>query len=98
MYNETADPKFKFDVKKCTFNDVMHELDEARKTYDGQAQGWNIWRKGLRMVGDYAGTITPWTDLLPSDYGLNFLSAGLKIVIGVRYLPTRLSYCPTWFP
>ena len=62
----------------------MIELENVEKTYHLKARGLNIWRQGLRTMGDYADEITPWTDLFPSDYGLNFLSAGLKIILGVR--------------
>ncbi|KAJ5580214.1 uncharacterized protein N7459_006199 [Penicillium hispanicum] len=75
--------QFRFNVKKCTFNDVMVELAQARDIYEDNAQGWNFWRQGLRTAGDYADEITPWFDLIPSDHGLNFLSAGLKIIFGI---------------
>ncbi|KAJ5410654.1 uncharacterized protein N7487_005013 [Penicillium crustosum] len=68
-YNESVDPKFRFDVHECTFKDVVEELDHARE--------------GVRAVGDYADQITPWVDLIPSDNGLCFLSAGLKIIFGI---------------
>lgn len=88
-YNESVDPKFRFDVHECTFKDVVEELDHAREVYEKKALGLSgILHRGVRAVGDYADQITPWVDLIPSDNGLCFLSAGLKIIFGVSpYFP-----------
>ncbi|KAI9041895.1 uncharacterized protein KD926_006441 [Aspergillus affinis] len=87
-YNESVESNFRFDVKTCTFDDVVSELDRARATYEGKAEGvLGIGRKALRGAGNYSNEITPWIDLVPSDHGLSFLSAGLKIIFGVRFFP-----------
>ena len=59
-------------------------MDQAREEYQKKANGLTgVFRRGVRAVGDYADQITPWVDLIPSDNGLSFLSAGLKIIFGV---------------
>ncbi|KAL5338111.1 hypothetical protein BJX70DRAFT_399020 [Aspergillus crustosus] len=84
VYNDTIEESLRFSVKGCTFNDVFTELHEAEETYRRRASGpANILRKVGRTTGDYADETAPWCDLIPLDHGLNFLSAGLKIVIGI---------------
>ncbi|KGO73981.1 hypothetical protein PITC_040010 [Penicillium italicum] len=57
---------------------------EFRIEYEKKAKGSSgILHRGFRAVGDYADQITPWVDLIPSDNGLCFLSAGLKIIFGI---------------
>ncbi|KAJ5959953.1 uncharacterized protein N7479_007103 [Penicillium vulpinum] len=83
-YNESVDPKFRFNIRECTFEDVVEELDHAREEYEKKAKGLSgILHRGVRAVGDYADQITPWVDLIPSDNGLCFLGAGLKIIFGI---------------
>lgn len=65
-------------------HEVVTELEHAREAYEKKAQGVRgILRRSVRAVGDYADQITPWVEFIPSDHGLSFLSAGLKIIFGV---------------
>ncbi|KUL82565.1 hypothetical protein ZTR_09374 [Talaromyces verruculosus] len=83
-YNESIDPQFRFDVRKCTFEDVLAELDQAREGYENKAKGVRgFLRHAVRSAGDYANQISLWIDMIPSDCGLNILSAGLKIVFQI---------------
>lgn len=79
-----VDLQFRLDIQSCTFHKVVTELDHARDAYEKKAQGVRgIVRRGIRAMDDYADQITPWAELIPSDLGLSFLSAGLKIILGV---------------
>ncbi|KAJ5935486.1 hypothetical protein N7466_005033 [Penicillium verhagenii] len=60
-YNESVEPKFRFDIHQCTFKDVVEELDHARGAYENNANGLSgILHRGVRAAGDYADQITPW--------------------------------------
>ncbi|KAL4971739.1 hypothetical protein BDW66DRAFT_155363 [Aspergillus desertorum] len=60
-YNESVDPQFRFDVQKCTFEDVLTEVEHARGAYEENAQGVRgMLHRGVRFVGEYADQITPW--------------------------------------
>ncbi|KAL4886279.1 hypothetical protein BJY04DRAFT_213811 [Aspergillus karnatakaensis] len=84
VYNDMVEEHLRFSVKSCTFDDVFQELQEAEQTYEKKAAGSkNFLRKIWRKTGDNAAEINAWCDLVPADNGLNILSAGLKIVIGM---------------
>lgn len=77
----------KWDVKSCTWDDVFDELQAAEDEYNRRGKGVqpvHLVRGALRKAGDNAADITPWFDIIPSEYGLSLLSAGLKLVFSVR--------------
>ncbi|RDW93391.1 uncharacterized protein DSM5745_00713 [Aspergillus mulundensis] len=84
VHNATAEVALRFNVKQCTFNDVLGELDAAVTVYKQKATGTsNVIRRIARAAGDYSVEISPWCDLVPADNGLNVLSAGLKMIFGI---------------
>ncbi|PWY87580.1 hypothetical protein BO70DRAFT_427502 [Aspergillus heteromorphus CBS 117.55] len=83
-YNDSVDPEFRFEIEKCTFENVMSELDHAQEAYTKKARGPSgALRKVVRGAGDFSDQITPWLGLIPSDYGLGFLTAGLTIIFSI---------------
>lgn len=77
----------KWDVKSCTWDDVFDELQAAEDEYKRRGKGGqpaHLVRGVLRQTGDNAADITPWLDIIPGEFGLSILSAGLKLVFSVR--------------
>lgn len=76
-----------WDVKFCTWDDVFDELQAAEDEYKRKGKGAqpvHLVRGVLRQTGDNAADITPWLDIIPGEFGLSILSAGLKLVFSVR--------------
>ncbi|KAJ0422342.1 hypothetical protein BJY00DRAFT_322533 [Aspergillus carlsbadensis] len=83
-YNATADESRKINLRACTFDEVLAEIESQKRGYSDKGRGpLNAGRNGLRIVGDYAHALSPWLDLVPSTMGLSFLNAGLKIVLSI---------------
>ncbi|KAL2841162.1 hypothetical protein BJY01DRAFT_236498 [Aspergillus pseudoustus] len=83
-YNATADAHLRINLQHCTFAEVVEEVHRQQGVYAEKGEGvLNAGRNGLRIAGDYASTISPWLELIPSSMGLSFLNAGLKIVLNI---------------
>ncbi|OJJ62872.1 hypothetical protein ASPSYDRAFT_142978 [Aspergillus sydowii CBS 593.65] len=75
-----------WDVKFCTWDDVFDELQAAEDEYKRKGKGAqpvHLVRGVLRQTGDNAADITPWLDIIPGEFGLSILSAGLKLVFSL---------------
>jgi hypothetical protein len=84
-YNANCEtPSQKLNVEHCTLKDVVLELEEAENAYQKKAGGrTGFIRQGARLIGDNYDALAPWLGLIPTDHGLNFLSAGLTIIFKV---------------
>jgi hypothetical protein len=85
-YQQMAKPPLKFDVKRCTWEDVLDERTRAQEEYFANGRGGeNFVRRTFRKAGDLAPAVSPWLDLIPNnDKGLCVLNGGLRLIFNVR--------------
>lgn len=60
------------------------------KAYEKSKQG--LWHRLWYRMGDEKEIVSAWLDLIPSEYGLSVIKAGIAVVFKVsRLYPTDLS-------
>lgn len=85
QYQLTAKQPLEFDVKRCTWDDVLDERARALEEYNANGRGGkNIVRRIMRKAGDLTPAISPWLDLLPDEKGMSVLHGGLTLIFNVR--------------
>lgn len=89
-------PALDFDVENCSWEDVLDQMTRAKGDYEDRAKGLkNTFRKVWRKMGDDAvqSYSSPVLDMMPSDYGLSTVRAGLAFVFYVRKLQSSHREC-----
>lgn len=76
-----------FDLRKNTWADVFRQMEEAEVTdnerYDkGIMRAWRNFRDNVTEKMD---DIDPWLNLIPTDYGLCVVRAGIVLGLRVRH-------------
>lgn len=78
------------DVNNCSWKEVFAQMSKANIDYQKQAEGFRNSRNRLwRAMGKRADDAKPWIELIPSDFGLDSLKAGLALCFSVRIEGTR---------
>ncbi|KAK5988008.1 hypothetical protein PT974_12144 [Cladobotryum mycophilum] len=77
-----TDSSLTLNTETCTWEDVFNRLEETTvryKTVDESGMGYlrKLWRK----TGENADNIDPWLDFIPDEYGLNFVRAGIVVIL-----------------
>ncbi|KAL2830420.1 hypothetical protein BJY01DRAFT_254640 [Aspergillus pseudoustus] len=84
LRNCAQDGEIPWDIDTCTWDDVFDEMQAAEQEYHRRGEGnRNIPRKSLRWAGDNAADVSPWFDVLPSEFGGSILTSGLKIMFSI---------------
>lgn len=75
------------DLQNCTWENVFAKLAEARDgCTEEQKRGIGYLKAIWQKTGRNADKIEPWLDFIPDDYGLNFVRAGIVIVLQVSWV------------
>jgi DNA-binding transcriptional regulator YbjK len=72
-----------FDTSNCTWADVIRQMEKAQNTYKAKADKNRIravFRRGQRI----STAMETWLDVIPDQFGLNVLHAGLTLIFQVR--------------
>ncbi|KAL4748040.1 hypothetical protein BDW72DRAFT_205975 [Aspergillus terricola var. indicus] len=73
-----------WDIEACTWDDVFNAMQGAEDEYHRRGTGKKgLPRKFMRWAGDNAADINPWFDVIPSEFGSNILTSGLKLVFSI---------------
>ncbi|EFY96693.1 hypothetical protein MAA_07754 [Metarhizium robertsii ARSEF 23] len=79
--NLEIDPRLSLDVDKCTWEDVFECMAGAEADYEQKSKGWRgVGRRLLRKAGDHAEDVDPWLKLIPPEYGMGIIGAGISIM------------------
>lgn len=72
-------------VKNITWADVFNQMEEAQVANDGRYEKgiMRLWRKIGNNVNGKMDDIDPWLNLIPTDYGLCAVRAGIVLVLRV---------------
>lgn len=82
--NLEIDPRLSLDVDKCTWEDVFECMAGAEADYEQKSKGWRgVGRRLLRKAGDHAEDVDPWLKLIPPEYGMGIIGAGISIMFMV---------------
>ncbi|KAI0547032.1 hypothetical protein F4679DRAFT_378085 [Xylaria curta] len=75
------DPRLDINIDNCTWEDVFRCMANAQDDYEKKAtKSRGFVRKLFRWAGDVADNVDPLLDLIPDDYGLGILSAGISLI------------------
>ncbi|KAK4113528.1 hypothetical protein N656DRAFT_828597 [Canariomyces notabilis] len=77
-------PKLDLDVDRCTWEDVFKCMAEAQDQYEEKEKTWRgrlSLRWLFRKAGDVADQVDPILQLMPEDYGIGVLAAGISLVL-----------------
>jgi hypothetical protein len=79
---QNAEHIIEFDVKNCSWSDVLDQMHEAQDIYN--AKGEKNKARGLMRHGKaISESLTPLLNLIPDQYGLNVLRGGLALIFKV---------------
>lgn len=77
-------PKLRFEIKDCTWDDILDLIATSRRDYEQKAAGLKgLFRKALRKAGDNYARIAPLFEMIPGDEGLSVLKGGLGWILTV---------------
>lgn len=82
-------------VKTCKgWDDLTESLLAAEQDYE--EQGKERWRRIWHGLGDKADVVTPWIEIIPSEYGLAVVKSGVAVILKVCNVPSfsRPHYTP----
>ncbi|KAI0451129.1 hypothetical protein F5B21DRAFT_392535 [Xylaria acuta] len=75
------DPRLDLNIDNCTWEDVFRCMANAEADYEKKATKWRgCVRKLFRWAGDVADNVDPLLDLIPAEYGLGVLAAGISLI------------------
>ena len=80
-YQKLAKPPLDFELKGCTWDTVLDQMDRATGEY--HERGQNAARSAFRKLGDVAVIISPVLERIPDENGLSVLHGGLAIMFSV---------------
>ena len=80
---QKAGQQFNFDVSNCEWSDVIEQMQKAQDVYKDKGDK-NPVRSFFRNGKEIATTVTPWFDMIPDQYGLSVLRAGLTVIFQAR--------------
>ncbi|KAI5863767.1 hypothetical protein GGS23DRAFT_565261 [Durotheca rogersii] len=79
--NLAIDPRLELDVDTCTWENVFECMTGAEEDYEQKAKSWRgVGRRLLRKAGDRAEDVNPWLELIPPEYGMGIIGAGISIM------------------
>ncbi|RSL50985.1 hypothetical protein CEP54_011651 [Fusarium duplospermum] len=79
--NLSIDPRLDLDVDKCTWEDVFACMTGAEEEHEQKAKSWRgVGHRLLRKAGDCAEHVDPWLKLIPPEYGMGIIGAGISII------------------
>lgn len=82
-----GDPFSNIDLQNCTWNDVLRKLAEAKDNYTAEEnRGIGCLKAIWQKTGRNTDKIEPWLDFIPDEYGLNFVRAGIVIILQVGWI------------
>ncbi|KAI1180209.1 hypothetical protein F4777DRAFT_365194 [Nemania sp. FL0916] len=74
-------PRLELDIDNCTWEDVFRCMANAQADYEKKATTWRgCVRKLFRKAGDVADDVDPLLSLIPDEYGLGVLAAGISLI------------------
>ncbi|RSL75645.1 hypothetical protein CEP51_010676 [Fusarium floridanum] len=77
----SIDPRLDLDVDKCTWEDVFACMTGAEEEHEQKAKSWRgVGHRLLRKAGDCAEHVDPWLKLIPPEYGMGIIGAGISII------------------
>ncbi|KAK3379140.1 hypothetical protein B0T24DRAFT_646818 [Lasiosphaeria ovina] len=75
------DPRLNLHVDNCTWGDVFQCMANAQADYEQKAKKWRgCVRKLFRQAGDIADHVDPLLGLIPDEYGLGVIGAGISLI------------------
>jgi hypothetical protein len=78
-------PRLDIDLENCSWKAVFEQMDQATEKYRKKEEGLKgslvkLWR----VMGRRNDDVGPWLDLIPDEYHLNTVKAGLALCFAVR--------------
>ncbi|KAF5005812.1 hypothetical protein FDECE_7768 [Fusarium decemcellulare] len=75
------DPRLDLNVDRCTWEDVFRCMAGAQADYEQKSRKWHgVAHRLLRKAGDHADDVDPWLKLIPPEYGMGIIGAGISII------------------
>lgn len=75
---------FNFDLLKCTWNDVLQELEKAHAAvFEDEKRGKKWHRKAWRALGTTGDVFAPGLVAIPNNMPLCVLQGGLAVIFSV---------------
>ncbi|KAF4462261.1 hypothetical protein FALBO_10931 [Fusarium albosuccineum] len=85
-----VDPRLDLDVDNCTWEDVFRCMTRAQTDYNHKAKKWQgVAHRLLRKAGDYADHVDPWLKLIPPEYGMGIIGAGISIIFRLAHTASK---------
>ncbi|KUJ13892.1 uncharacterized protein LY89DRAFT_149357 [Mollisia scopiformis] len=74
-----AGQSFEFEVLDCTWGDVIGQMQKAQDVYKAKGDENHV-RALFRHGHTMSNNVIPWLDMIPDQYGLSILHAGLTMI------------------